>query len=854
VVSGLILGERVTRLTRVQSYDTRKYWQHLDWYLPGYNPATGEVAEVPVYASLASIETTTPIGASVRVTTNAQGKWEIYQRIITGWARVGLQDGTIEFKAELWDYALGGFGFDVTVFDANYFDEEPVTETRKIIQAINQELFINELAIERNKLLILAFEIALSQFEAPEWLTKTSLIDVKHNIRELVPFQVYRRDNQEFVLDYLQEVKPYHVQVKEFFLSYDGIDTYAGTITDFDSPSYFNNDLEIPQYVNPVLLPYTKSTATGTGTPSSIADTPEDAEIWSLTPWDQWYGIYKFSVDSVTVTNGGTGYIEAPVVNVAGDSVTPAVFEAVVSAGQVVEITVVNPGSGYSAPPELTLIGGGGIGATAVVVMTGTYLTGNGQSYNTVPLVNQNLSYNLVRSFTTTIKYDRYEYRSDIAEWQPDVNYDNGTRVRYNNRVWAANSSDSSVVNTSTFDPDDWVVVSAELLSGIDRTQGYYDPTPNQPGLSLPLLIDGLDYPGVQVDAPDFNQNTGFDVGNYDINPFDNISYGPEGRPTYDPGILDAIYRSDYLDPYLGVLPAPAYDGAPPNTGPNPIVVAGGGYVDTYSSHAPEELIPGSEFDTLDFRVFTNDDDSAITGPNFRIFQDMRGVQATYRITNQTTTQLQQSLSPTDDVIYVVDASALLEPNLEENIWGILTIKGERIMYRYRDTVNNTVSSLRRGTGGTGTGNIMTSGDLAGTPLVYPVGTAVYNMARDNLLPDPYQNYIVSNQVIDPVTNRPLNIGDGSTVIFFAPTIDLGSLDSTSIEEAVEVFVGGTRVQAGYTITADNPVEIVFDTPPPNGYEVLILVRRGTTWYNPATPGLTLGQTDTVAARFLRGE
>jgi hypothetical protein len=41
---------------------------------------------------------------------------------------------------------------------------------------------------------------------------------------------------------------------------------------------------------------------------------------------------------------------------------------------------------------------------------------------------------------------------------------------------------------------------------------GFYVPTVDMPGLSLPLLIDGVEYPGVQVDAPDFNQNTGFDV------------------------------------------------------------------------------------------------------------------------------------------------------------------------------------------------------------------------------------------------------------------------------------------------------------------------------------------------------
>jgi hypothetical protein len=104
----------------------------------------------------------------------------------------------------------------VEVFDAQYFDQEPVIETRKIIQSINEELFIDDLSIERNRLLILMFNFVLTEFEFPDWLNKTSLIDVKHIIRELVPYQIYRPDNQEFVYDYLQEVKHITYKSKSF--------------------------------------------------------------------------------------------------------------------------------------------------------------------------------------------------------------------------------------------------------------------------------------------------------------------------------------------------------------------------------------------------------------------------------------------------------------------------------------------------------------------------------------------------------------------------------------------------------------------------------------------------------------
>ena len=801
---------------------------------------------------------------------------------------------------------------------------------------------------------------------------------------------------------------------------------------------------------------------------------------------------------------------------------------------------------------------------------------------------------------------------------------------------------------------------------------GFYTPTANMLGLSLPLLIDGINYPGVQVSAPTFSQNTGFDVGNYDINPFDNFSIDEVGRPTYDPSLLDARYSSAYLDPYLG-------------TRPTDINVDGGGYIDVFSSYAPEELVPGSEFDTLDLRVYTRpgadwlqrghgfpsavikyslnltelslsfagvlaypalvlvanqtqsidldlgtdytvdyvaqtvniipggntlagdiiiitayeigggnqlykniyngaevgntvtvpvayyeingttpqiqefvifvngvittnytyaatgnntttvtfgttytntdsitlyvlaptvievtdttvnyswstpqtqiitgtgstlsftldnsliyvnpeslivtvngvrartaagirhvgdgstaytlpdrlgfsqsliadnqvyvyvddiaqilgvdfvvepydgtpkevifftdptigseiliyvttntqcyvngnqlvfnpdgglvpslgdiiavttwndtrqqkilnqcfvgpvtvgvtvveaydstdfdvgtitgsagsfdyssgivvttnnlDMGAVITDPDrlwvslngrrlvnnvgftvsgtelilssgilnstdvvmitqftnfvvpeamaFRIFQDMRDVQATYRITPSTTTVTTEPVAITDDIIYVANASALPEPNFDVNAWGVITINAERIMYRERNTIDNTVSGLLRGTAGTAI-------------TTHAAGAIVYNLGRGNLLPIDYQNYIVSNITYPLVSG--VNLGDGSTTVFTADNINLLLEDSTIRNESLEVYVGGIRVTSGYTITAANPAEITFDQAPPSGAEVTMLVRRGVTWYAPgvgtASNGNPLQITETVAARFLRG-
>jgi hypothetical protein len=532
-------GVRVLTLTRVQGYNTPDYWSYVNWYLPGYNPSTKAVAEVATYSALFTISVS--VGSSVRVTANAQGKWEIYIKTVTGWDRVGLQDGTIEFSAELYDYALGRFGFDVEVFDAQYFDQEPVVETRKIIQAINEELFVGDLAIERNRALILMFNFVLSEFSAPEWLVKTSLIDVDHRIRALIPYQNYVRDNQEFVLDYIQEVKPYHVQIREFNLNYNGQDVFGGDLTDFDVPAYYNTDLTVPQFTSPVLLPYNHGTAQVS---NYLSDVPASSTVWTNWPWSQWYNNYLLSLEGITVVEAGTGYFELPQIIIQGDAIEQAEAVAVTdSLGRIVAINVINPGSGYQETPTVVFDGGNGTGARAYAVM----------------------SNDMVRSFRTVIRYDRYQYVPTVTLWSTDGTYENGMLVRYDNRVWRAENADgSSAVVGPTFDLENWQLVPASELSGVDRTMGFYVPGINEPGLDLPLLIDGINYPGVQV------------WGDYFL-----------GTTT-----VDATYESEFTNTLLGDRFSD-------------INVVGGQFVGVYEGHAPEELVNGAEFDTLDIRVFT---------------------------------------------------------------------------------------------------------------------------------------------------------------------------------------------------------------------------------------------------------
>ena len=556
-----VQSDKSLLLTRVQNYKTSRYWSYKDWYATGFSANTKPIDEVSTYSRLSTIESKTALGEVAKVTTNSAGKFELYERTTTGWNRVGLEDGTIEISKSVYDYAEGRNGFDIEVFDAQYFDQEPVTETRQLIKAINQELFISDLANERIDLINLIFEYTKSEHTAADWLIKTSLIDVRHTLRELEPFNIFQVDNQDFIEKYINEIKPYHVQVKEFSLKYKGDDLFGGDTTDFDLPAYY--DEEAGKFISPQL-----STDGLTGNFVATDD------IWTQWPYTQWIANYTLSIDSVTVTDGGSGYTEVPVVTVTGTATTPATMIARIStAGEVTAVEVTNAGSGYTTVPTITISGGNGTGATALAVTSpGT-----------------------VRDLKTIMRYDRYEYQSEIVDWEANTAYEAGTLVRYLNKVYSAKNEDDSAlaVTGTSFNTDDFELVDASTLSGVNRTMGLYVPAVNNPGLDLGLLVGGTEYPGVQVKGVLYSQNTGYDVGNFDVNLFDNLDFGEEGKPTYSEALLDTKYNpGDYTDTYLG-------------TQTTDINVDGGAYIDTYSSHSPEELVPSSIFDTLNMKVFT---------------------------------------------------------------------------------------------------------------------------------------------------------------------------------------------------------------------------------------------------------
>jgi len=290
------------------SYDTTKFWEYTDWWAPGYNSSTIAVVEVQYYADLQTIQsnqlidsTTTLIlglqdGLIARVTGSNSGNAQTYvYNMATGWVLIGIQNGTIQILSTLY---TDPYGWDSNSYDTAPFDATYAQETYYIIRWLNEQCYINELEIERNNSLILMFNYmtseSLEQQNYLNWLNKTSLINVSHKVRELLPYKKYQADNQEFLVGYLNEVKPYHVKINDFLFTYPGLDIYTGNISDFDLPAQYyarNGQFESPQLV------YTNPN-------NNFNEYLPTSDIWNQQEYTNWFNNYGLSITNEnSITN-----------------------------------------------------------------------------------------------------------------------------------------------------------------------------------------------------------------------------------------------------------------------------------------------------------------------------------------------------------------------------------------------------------------------------------------------------------------------------------------------------------------------------------------------------------------------
>jgi hypothetical protein len=530
-----------------QSFDTSLFWDYADWYADGYSSLTEIDYLIDNSYELTSLENR--IGDTVKISNIGSGGWLLLEKIddqdtedyTINYKTIGRQDGTIQFKTSLYDFSASNVGFDTISYDTKIYDSEPVDELRIILNAVKDDLFIDDLLIEFNNLFFAGLRYVLSEQQYVDWVFKTSFIKAKHNVGTLRKDITFNNDNQPSYEAYVKEVKPFATKIREYLSAYEGLDNTRSVVTDFDLPPRYQDSLKkiLPESIKVV--------------DNNLIGIDADIETY---PNKNWLDNSSFKVTSVDVVNNGSGYTSVPQLIVEGGGGSGAVLQAFLGRnGQISSVKVINGGSGYYSSPTVTINGNlieGGESATLSVKIgdspvrqihtivkfdrtTGTYLhttltldpetfTGTGSKFaydlvwpmdmlktnvlvtvNNIELLESEYSYENV--LDTSKGYDRYYGRVTLTE-APAVG--DQISITYKKNI--------------------------NLLQAQDRINAAYETGAGKFGKDLGQLMDGIDYGGVEVKSFGFRGAGGWDDGDW---------YSDTWDASYDISYEDEIFEFD---------------------------------------------------------------------------------------------------------------------------------------------------------------------------------------------------------------------------------------------------------------------------------------------------------------------
>ena len=614
--------------TQVQTYKTDSYYRLIDWYKTNGDMVHDEntFIEKQVTYQYELDELDMPVGKHVKVTSSDTGGWKLFMKTATGWENVGTENGTIQLENTLYDYSINNKGFaGDDRFDENFFDAEPSIETRNILKALKEDIFVGDLKIEYNNIFFISLREVLNQQHYVDWLFKTSFINVTNSFRNLDQRKTYTIGTDSYVENYINEVKPFHTKIREYKLGYTSLDTQNGINTDFDNPAFYDESTSTVRNIDPA--------------------GPSDSDRITAYPHKFWNDNYKRFIKSIVITNAGSGYTQTPTVTITGGGGTGATATVKISNDIVQNITVTNAGSGYTSTPTVTITGGETGGSTPTDQATASVRLGNDK----------------VRDISTTIKFDRTSRSGTVVDWTANTTYAYGSLIRYANELYRATNGFTA---TTSFDDNKGKVQKLRgdesYITASERTLGLYTPESGMPGNELGQLMKGVDYGGVMVTGLAFTNDQGWDKSDWYSNTWDNYGtsrtktfYGDGSTVTFTfdttPSTTDVytvyyngirqtneVFRGDNTTTSFTLSSAPGnsvkvefipfdddtvltptddrtldtlMSGGLFNSvlgkSPSDIIVEGDTFISPDTSYSPEENIPGSMFDTLDIKVYT---------------------------------------------------------------------------------------------------------------------------------------------------------------------------------------------------------------------------------------------------------
>jgi hypothetical protein len=245
-------------LVETQRYDTTSIFTIVDWYAAGFDST---MVPSNTYATATARDLalgTNPTITYILVLNDGQGNWTWQQFADGVWNVVAQQNGTIQLNDNIYTNTgtvLNVTGTTIADFNSTTFAElvnnrDMALELNSFLNALRDSVM---LAVELNQLFFSMVTYVHVEQDFVPWCFKTSFMYIQGFNANLIASPIASVDYTSALLSYIDEVKPYHVKVRDFISQYGLNDTANVHATDFDVPVYYDPDLQVYRILNPLV-------------------------------------------------------------------------------------------------------------------------------------------------------------------------------------------------------------------------------------------------------------------------------------------------------------------------------------------------------------------------------------------------------------------------------------------------------------------------------------------------------------------------------------------------------------------------------------------------------------------------
>ena len=224
-----------------QSFNTTLYWDYVDWVSTEYN-------KFKVYSSVIGSpyelsELDSAEGEYVKINNSGDGRYIVIEKgpndiegtYGNGYNLVYKEKGTVQIKNSIWDTSNSNLNWDKgNTYDETLWDQTPDLEIQYIFDALKYDIFINKLKVNWNLLFFTSVRYALTEQKILDWAFKTSFITVVNNAGNLGQPPVYKIQDSIHYENYINEVKPYHTQVRNFVTNHSILEPSNTEVSELD--------------------------------------------------------------------------------------------------------------------------------------------------------------------------------------------------------------------------------------------------------------------------------------------------------------------------------------------------------------------------------------------------------------------------------------------------------------------------------------------------------------------------------------------------------------------------------------------------------------------------------------------